>query len=399
MNEEIKRDDAGEVSFMYVKRTRIFYSSIVVVTIIFLGVAYLIMPVILGDKEGSPHLRQMRKLMAKIGELEAGAQAKRKELLHLVEGYCQKIVEKRPLLSALGLSEEGRKIVTGSIISEEDAEKKSRLQAILDKDDEIKTIKGEISRHEALLPTPYIVKTDEETHYEIAMDFLVNIKKIEKERALALLKRVALFEPLKTGFRVWNFFSGDSFVTFVTQGSADISPNEYRQTRLQSLIEDRDKAREELKLYGIPRTEIISEVMQLREEKKELKKQVDDLSKENKEIVRIINSLFYILDLEDNLMDRDILKRGGFLGLGSLELKEIPWDYFDQSIDLREKTTIVISAKQLKLKEIDGITLYPKFYEEGDDYKVKIEEGGKKAVVKILNREKFKKERVIISVE
>jgi hypothetical protein len=399
MNEEIKRNKRDGKSVMDGEKTKFLYISIIFLAVVVLVIVYVLLPNKSGDKEESPQLRQMRKCVSQIGELEADAQEKRKELLHLVEGYCQKTGAKRPLLNALGLSEEGRKIVTGSIISEEDAEKKSRLQAILDKDDEIKTIKGEISRHEALLPTPYIVKTDEETHYEIAMDFLVNIKKIEKERALELLKRVALFEPLKAGFRVWNFYSGDSFVTFVTQGTADISPNEYRQTRLQFLIEERDKAREELKLYRTKRTEIVSEVLQLREEKKQLKKQLDDSSKENKEIVRIINSLFYILDLEDNLMKNNILKKGGFLGLGSLELKEIPWEYFDRTIDLRDKNTIEISAKQLRLKEIDDITLYPKFHEEGTDYEVKIEDDRQKATLTILKVEKFKKERVIISVE
>jgi hypothetical protein len=111
-----------------------------------------------------------------------------------------------------------------------------------------------------------------------------------------------------------------------------------------------------------------------------------------------LNSLFYMVDLEENLLKRGIIK-SGFLGLGKRKLKEISPEYFDQRIDLRYRKGIKIHAAAFKLSKIKRVTLHPRFYKRGSDYEVKIEEDKQEAVIKILDADKFRSERIVISIE
>ena len=392
--------------YISVKKTRFLYFFIISFAIIILIIFYFFIPNMLGNRENSTtQLRQMRRLVSQIGRLETEVQKKRKALLNFLKEYGNKTGKPLPSLSALGLSNEEKEGLKEKIVRTNDIDTKELIKKILDKDIEISEIEGEINRYDTLLPTPYIV-IGQEAHYEIAMDFLVNKKKVEKDEALRMIERVALFDPLKPGFRVWNFYSGGGFVTFITQGTAEISPNEHRRLAKQFLINARDKATveverltEEIKLIGTKREKIISEVMQLRKEKKQLEEQLTNLSGKNIEMQRIINSLFYMVDKEDNLIKKSVIKRGGFLGLGSLKLKRVPLEKFKEKIDLRIKKIIEIYAGQFNLSEINGITLYPKFYKKDVDYKIEIEKNKQKAVLTILAGEKFKTGRIVISVK
>ena len=115
-----------------------------------------------------------------------------------------------------------------------------------------------------------------------------------------------------------------------------------------------------------------------------------------REIERMLNSLYYMVELERNLKKTGILK-SVFLGLPTL--KEISPKYFNQTIDVRETNTIEIFARQFELSEIDKITLHPRFYKRDIDYIVTMIESKQKAVVTILAVEKFKTKRVVISVK
>jgi hypothetical protein len=66
---------------------------------------------------------------------------------------------------------------------------------------------------------------------------------------------------------------------------------------------------------------------------------------------------------------------------------------------LRQRNIIEIHAGQFNLFEIKNVTLYPGFYKNDVDYKIEIDEYKKKAIVTILDTEKFRRDRVAISVE
>jgi hypothetical protein len=401
MKDETKKNGTDDKSRER-KKIKLLYTAIIFLSIIGLAIVYILVPIDPGAK--FPKTFQMKKMAVKIGELEAEVKKKQDELISLLNIYNQQTAEPPPALNQLGLSDEEKKILEDKIINEKNVSIKSLLKDILDRDNEISDLKDKMKNYEALLPKPRIAR-EGETHYEIAMDFLIKEKKVEKEKANRLVDETILFDPLKPGFRVWNFYSGDEYVTFVTQGSATISPAELRKTPEKSRddtgnsnIDEKKKLDAEINRLKLTKNQLESKIRNLRKEKQRMEKKLNDLNKQNSEKERLLNSLFYMVDLEENLLKRGIIK-SGFLGLGSPKLKKISLNDYDQSIDLREKKIIEIYASQFNLSKIKKVTLHPKFYKRDVDYKVKFEEDNRKAVLEILTIEKFKNERVVISIE
>ena len=405
---DVKKQNGTDNKSKERKKIQWLYISIVFLAMAVLVTVFFLVPIDPGSKgSSSPKPPQMMKLAVKIGRLETEVHEKQKKLFDLLKVYNQNTGGTPPELKGLGLSHKKRKILEDRIIKEKDISIKSLIEDILDKDNEISSLKSKMAKYEASLPKPHITK-EGETHYKIVMDFLVNKKKVEKEKALKLVEEVMLFEPLLLGFKVWNFYYNNEFSTFVTQGSAAISPTKLRKEpeKKQDDIRNEAIAEEEkliarIKKLKAARDQLESRIDDLRKEKEEMEKKLNDLDKQNSEKERLLNSLFYMVDLEENLLKKGIIKKSEFLGLklGSPKLKEISPDDFDQKIDLSKKDIIEIHANQFNLTEIKKVSLYPKFYEKDVDYKVEIEKDKKKAKVKILKTKKFRRDRVIISVE
>lgn len=403
---KVKKHEIQSISIIGEKGRKLLYISIMSLTVVLIATVYFLLPGILGKKGASPIIRQMISLSAQVGKLETDLKNKENDLSDLLDKYFEQTGEKLPELSVSDLSEGQKKVLTDKIKILEDVSSKELLNKILAKNNEISQIKEEKKRYEALLPRPHIVVQDK-NHYQIAMDFLVNEKRVEKEKAIGLVERTALFDELMKGFRVWNFYSEDEYGTFVTQGDAPISPNELTRQAKKELIYERDKAisekeslAAEIEILEKTRNNLRSEIKNLRNEKENQEKQLNDLLTQNEkmkgEIDRMINSLYYLVDLERNLKKEGILKS---VFLGSPKLKEISPEYFNQTIDLRTTNTIEIFARQFELSEIDKVTLYPGFYKRDFDYVVTIKEKRQKAIVTILTVEKFKTDRIVISVK
>ena len=273
---------------------------------------------------------------------------------------------------------------------------------ILDNKNEIVDLRKKIDYIENLLPTPHIVKSGE-NHYQIAMDYLLNKKGVEKEKALELVERTLLFDPVVPGFKIWNFYSNGEFGSIITQGLASISPNEISRKERKKITDERDfavkqknKFEKDLKYLYSKRKEIIEQISNLESEKNHLLKRVGELNRSNKEMMRRINSLYFICD------KKTVLKKNGYLKGGffrSLKMQSISSDQFEKSIDLRTGTSINISASDLNLSYIKRIRIYPKFFKLGSDYLIESKNNNRDALIKITKKERFKGERILISVE
>jgi len=353
----------------------------------------------------SKKISQMGRLTAKIGDLESEVRIKQNELFNVLEEYKQKTGEPPPALNGLRLSDDDKKMLKNKITNEADNSLKTLLEDILKRDNEIAGLKAKMGEYETILPAPSRIANGKESHYQIAMDYLMKERGVKKERALWLVERTVLFEPMISGVRVWNFYSGDEFRSFVTQGSADISPEKLKKMAQQYLINIKDKALAETekltneinKLTSI-KDQLNSLITDLRDNEQKLRKRLNTLSAQNLEMQRVINSLFFMTGLEKDLIKKGIIK-DAFLGLGGTKkLMEISPEYFNQHIDLREKTKIEIEAGQFNLSKIKSVTLHPRFYKKDEDYKIEIAEDKKTAIVTIRAIEKFKSNRVVISV-
>lgn len=349
----------------------------------------------------NPKVKQMQEMVGKIRTLEQEINTKQNEVFSLLGQYKEKTGQDFPHANMLDLTEEQRKVLEEKIKSESDVSIKSLLSDILDKNQEIDELKTRISEVEALLPRPSIVQQGE-NHYSIAMNFLMSEKGLDKEKAMELIERSALFDTLMPGFKVWNFYSGEDYGTFVTQGDAPISPNEVNRRAKKKLVDAKDQAiAEKNRLAGEISTleekkkEMIDQLDLLAQEKQNLLTKMTELSTENTEMQDQINSLFYLAQKRKDLKDQKILK-GGFLK--STKLNNIDPALFKDYIDLRMTQQIVLFANSYEVQSFSKITVYPNFYKEGVDYKVVFEEENQKAIIEILNPEKMKAERIVISI-
>jgi sugar-specific transcriptional regulator TrmB len=225
---------------------------------------------------------------------------------------------------------------------------------------------------------------------------------VDAEKSKELIERSALFDLLMPGFKVWNFYAGDTYGTFVTQGTAPVSPNTVNRKAKKKLIDEKDQAISERDSLALEindledkKNQLISQLEMLNNEKDKMIEKINEMSQINQEMKTDLNSIAYLVDLKENLIKKGIIK-GGFLK--SKNLNEFKAEDFTQSIDLRAETKINIDAQSLNVKKIRNISLYPKFYKQNVDYSVSFQNENQLAVLTILNPAKLRNEKVVISV-
>lgn len=209
------------------KKSKKFYFVIGALALVILILAYFVFKGPAGPKV-SPKMKQMEETVQQIQQLESSIQEKQNEVFSVLNDYKKKTGEDLPEVNIMNLSPEQKKVLEEKIKNEKDVSIKSLLQDILDKNNDIQNLNAKVQELEALLPKPHLVEKGE-NHYQIAMNFLLNEKGVDKARAMELVERTALFEPIVPGFKVWNFYAEDEYGTFITQGSAPISPNQIQR--------------------------------------------------------------------------------------------------------------------------------------------------------------------------
>jgi hypothetical protein len=385
-----------EKMITYEKKTKsaAFFISAVVFCLIVIG--YFLLTT--GDSavNKSSQVSRMQALTRQVRGMESDVKKKEGEVMELVEQYQKKTDPNAPLgFDIMDLSQEERELLEQEIGNEKEVSARSLLKKILKKKDEIRELKEEIARIESLLPAPHIAKKGE-SHYQIALAFLVNEKGVETERAREMLSQTALVEELAEGFKVWSFYTGEEYGTSVTQGDAQVSPNVFIYKAKKKLMDARDKAMSErdqlaenIKSLEEKQDKVITQLGQVTSEKENLLTRISDLDRQ-------INSMFYRLDSLKNLEKKGILKSGF---LASAKLKDVSPRHFDRSLDLTVDDRLVISSADLGVEKIKDVVLYPRFYKKGTSYKVLITPNKKHALLTLMDKTKFKSERVVIAVK
>jgi hypothetical protein len=352
--------------------------------------------------EISPKMKQMEETVQQIQKLEAGIQEKQNEVFTVLSEYKKKTGKELPEINIMNLSVEQKKVLEDKIKNEKDVSIKSLLQDILDKNNDIQNLNARLQELEALLPKPHVVEKGE-NHYQIAMNFLLNEKGVEKTRAMELVERTALFEPIIPGFKVWNFYAEDEYGTFITQGTAPISPNQIQRKIKKELVDLKDKAiAEKDKLQSdiiemeARRNELISQLDLLNQEKQNMLTRMSDLNDQNQEMQTALNSVYFAMDLRKNLMQKEIIK-GGFLR--STKLQKVDFAMFDRSLDLRGEPIITAAAADFQISKIKDITIYPSYFKIDVDYAIKYDENNQNVTITILDVKKFKNEKIAIAIE
>lgn len=373
------------------KKTKSTVFMIVVSLICVSVIAYFLV-----DMFGNPtEVDRMKQLTKEVRGMESKVKQKEGEVVSLVNKYKQRIGVNSPLpFENMSLSKAERNLLKDEIAREKDVSLRSLLKDILKKKDQIHIMREHIAEIERQLPKPHIAQKGE-SHYKIALAFLLDEQGLQKEHAEKILARTVLFEELAEGFKVWNFYTCDEYGTSVTQGNAKVSPGAFVRRAKKQLLDERDNAivardklTEDVKALEGEQEETLAQLDRTQQDKASLENSVSDLNTR-------IHSLYYRLDSQKNLKKAGVLKSGF---LKSAKMQDIGQDHFDRAMDLSKEYEMVISAEDLGVGKIKDVVLYPRFYKKGASYKVFITPNKKHALLTLLDKAKFESERVVIAV-
>jgi len=383
------------------RKSRKFYYVIGALALVILVLAYFVFKGPSGPAV-SPKMKQMQETVQQIQKLEAGIQEKQNEVFSVLSEYKKKTGQDLPEINIMNLSPEQKKVLEDKIKSEKDVSIKSLLQDILEKNNDIQNLNARLQELEAMLPKPHVVEKGE-NHYQIAMNYLLNEKGIDKTRAMELVERTALFEPIIPGFKVWNFYAEDEYGTFITQGTAPISPNQIQRRVKKELVDAKDRAiaaqeklQSDISEMEARRSELISHLDLLNQEKQNMLTRMSDLNQENLEMQTALNSVYYAMDLRRNLAQKGVIK-GGFLR--TTKLQKVDISMFDRSLDLRNEPKITAAAADFQLSRIKDVTIYPSYFKLDTDFQVELDESGQNVTITILDLKRFKSEKIAIVLE
>jgi len=185
------------------------------------------------------------------------------ELNRLIYEVNKKFPDKKISLdTALGFTKEQQELLMSMIEQEKDVSTKGLLQRVLDAEKQIDELQRKIKEITDKLPAPHVVKKGE-THRQIAMEYLMNVHKLDEKKAKELVDRVALVDAMEVGYNVWLYYNDGVFGTFVTQGEAKISPyklsrimrrRELERARQEGIEEGLRQARQSLPAPAFPDT-------------------------------------------------------------------------------------------------------------------------------------------------
>lgn len=334
----------------------------------------------------------------KLVGLEEEIQKKENEKLKLIARFEAKTGKKFPISEIFNIGEKEMQVLEEYIRNEKNISIKDLLKALVKKEDEIRELQEE---HKTLNEQhkPHLVKKGE-NHYQIAIEYLLFQRGLNKADAKKLLDKAVFFDPLTPGFKVWSFYDGKEYSSFVTQGEASISPAELERRKKREI----EKIIEEERLKALEREDELKKAtkeFKAAQRKKQIeleaaKKRTRQIEEQKRKMEQQLNSLYYLVDTKKNLIDSGIIA-GGFLK--SKKLKKMnPMDFKD-SIDLRVSKSININAGLLGLRKIKKVLLFPKHYTNGVDFKIDISQDKQEANVVILKEAKFKKQYLVISVQ
>jgi len=334
----------------------------------------------------------------KLVGLEKEIQKKENEKLKLIARFEAKTGKKFPISEIFNIGKKEREVLEEYIRKAKDISIKSLLESLVKKDDEIRELQEEQKtlneQHK-----PHVVKPGE-NHYQIAIEYLLYQRGVDKDEAKKLLDKALFVDPLTPGFKVWNFYDGKEYSSFITQGEASISPAEVERRKkeeIEKIIEEeRLKALEKEDELKKATEEFTAAQLKKQSELDAANKKAREIEEQKRQLEQQVNSLYYLVDTEKNLIDSGIIA-GGFLKRKNLKTMN-PMD-FKNSIDLRVSKTININAGLLGLKKIKKVMLFPKHYTNGVDFKIDIGQDKQEANVVILKEEKFKKQCLVISVQ
>ncbi|MBI4531638.1 MAG: hypothetical protein HY709_08945 [Candidatus Latescibacteria bacterium] len=307
----------------------------------------------------------------------------------------------------LQLKELEQQILEKMLKGEEDVSYQGLLEKIGKQSEEIDRLNQQITDIETRLPAPYEVKGKKETHDAISVRYLTEEKGLSKEKAKELVNKTALVENLVPGFQVWMMYDekADMFGSFVTQGTAHVSPRYVQRKAKQALMKritvaekrERERAQEveqktsevEQLKAGVDSLKMVQE--SLAREREEARRQAEEAERERKRAEQELNTVYYTVNTMEWFKKQGVIRDPKF---GGPRLETLSGVVFDGMIDVREDETILIRKRGVD--RIDEVNVFPTTLRREGDYRIEYGADRSYATVRLLDKDAFLQAKRII---
>jgi hypothetical protein len=275
------------------------------------------------------------------------------------------------------LSPDQRDVLDQLVQQEKDVSYKALLQNIIADRNTIRDLQERVMHLEQSLPDKFVVAKRGDKHQTLAMNYLTTEAKLDPAKAKTLLAQVDQTDELVPGNQVWFFYdpAKDSFRTYVTQGEARRTPVVVRRAEKRALIKERDTFKGERDVAQANAAALDEARLQL-----------------ESELATRENSVYYHAASDQSL------KESGVLSSVLARVRDTKSISYEQSIDLRQETTINLSPHTYGLSEIKSVRVLPSIYQEGRDFTVQTAEDRSSARVVILDPEVFRGKELLLSI-
>lgn len=200
-------------------------------------------------KKNPESIQDFQELIGELDKRNADIMQQRQEIQDILHAYNQSVPEEKKVKFNFGdgevMTPEEEKIIRDLLQNERDVSYQGLLKQVVEKNSDIERLQAELADLQARMPKPYDVKRGD-THYKLCVKYLSEVEGLSRAKADSLVDRVALVTELVRGFQVWFFYKDGVFGTFVTQGTAKISPSRFaRITKRRALEEARVQGRKQ----------------------------------------------------------------------------------------------------------------------------------------------------------
>jgi hypothetical protein len=256
---------------------------------------------------------------------------------------------------------------------------------------ELLKLRQQLQDFEKRLPQHIALTADDKkSHLTHAVEFLQS-KGLTNAQAYALVAKVNVQELLVPGFNIWLYYNGGQFGTWVTQGTARVTPMEHQRMVAEVTQMELSDANGKLKKQQANASDLVN-LLNLSDVSRQ--KLEADLTAARAELrnnaqaaVRAsteANTIYYVVDCKDSLIKRQIIDKtygltnpAGGQPLNLLEAKDIGF----------EATC---------LKAIKRVVLTPGRFTSDVDFKLAI--NGPTGRLTILNVERFKTDARFLTI-
>jgi hypothetical protein len=385
-----RRSDRGNVALII--------SIIVVVLVVVVLVFHFL------SRRQPTEVKNFQELVMRVDKLNGQIGEREEKIMDMVRKYNGShpdAVLDTAGISSMGLSMEQAEVLAKRVQQEKDVSYRGLLQEIITVNRDMETLNQQMMDLRSKLPAPYSVKQGD-SHFKVCLEFLVE-KGVPEDDAVKLIEQTSLTTELLPGFEVWNYYNEGVFGSFVTQGTARLSPNALARatkrridTERQNLIQARNQKEQEVKDLDARRTELQDQIRNLDEERKTMMSQMGEMAQRNESLAKQLHSVTYTIGTFKDLSKLGVIRKPT---LGKWETADLDKMQNPGTLDLRADNRITISASALGLGKITKVMVFPRSFDDNVDYKLMIAEDRQSATVVIQKTDKFQFTKLAVAVD